>query len=248
MGGHLAGVFLRLPCNRDGDAGERAPLPEAGAGSPGRRGRPGDHAGHFLVNTNTSLSASLLKPMVPSSVVGMSARGGHRGRLVRHSVHVAISYRLSVVAEDSRRWPHPFSEVLTPTFGTQPRDECLYFGVLGLQLRGVVGAVAPRSPGPPGAPAGPASAACRRPAPARSAAGSRPDRPGPAPAARHLTHPPLRPPFRVVRAKKKCSHLLGTGIVWACHKGRTTLMRWRAMKPTVQRRSDREAYVDRRSG
>lgn len=95
------------------------------------------------MNTNTSLSASLLKPMVPSSVVGMSARGGHRGRLVRHSVHVAISYRLSVVAEDSRRWPHPFSEVLTPTFGTQPRDECLYFGVLGLQLRGVVGAVAP---------------------------------------------------------------------------------------------------------
>ena len=81
--------------------------------------------------------------MVPSSVVGMSARGGHRGRLVRHSVHVAISYRLSVVAEDSRRWPHPFSEVLTPTFGTQPRDECLYFDALGLRLRGVVGAVAP---------------------------------------------------------------------------------------------------------
>ena len=32
---------------------------------------------------------------------------------------MAISYRLSVVAEDSRRWPHPFSEVLTPTFGAQ---------------------------------------------------------------------------------------------------------------------------------
>ena len=62
---------------------------------------------------------------------------------MRHSVLVAISYRLSVVAEDSRRWPHPFSGVLTPTFGTQPRDECFYFGVLGLQLRGVVGAIAP---------------------------------------------------------------------------------------------------------
>ena len=61
---------------------------------------------------------------------------------MRHSVHVAISYCLSVVAEDSRRWLHPFSEVLTPTFGIQPRDECLYFGVLGLQLRGVVGVAA----------------------------------------------------------------------------------------------------------
>ena len=37
---------------------------------------------------------------------------------------------------------------------------------------------------------------------ARPAAASRPARPGPAPAARHWTHPPLRPPFRVVRAKR----------------------------------------------
>ena len=44
-----------------------------------------------------------------------------RGRLARYSVHVVISYRLSVVTEDSRRWPHPFSGVLTPTFGTQPQ-------------------------------------------------------------------------------------------------------------------------------
>ena len=55
---------------------------------------------------------------------------------------MVIPYRLSVVAEDSRRWPRPLSGVLTPTFGTQPRDECLYFGVLGLQLRGVVGVAA----------------------------------------------------------------------------------------------------------
>ena len=91
---------------------------------------------------SASLTASLLKSMVPSSVVGMSA-GGHRVRVVRCSVHVVISCRLNVVAEDSRRRPpHPFSGALTPTFGTQPRDECLYFGVLGLQLRGVVGVVA----------------------------------------------------------------------------------------------------------
>ena len=36
-------------------------------------------------------------------------------------VHVVISYRLSVVTEDSRRWPHPFSGVPIPTFGTQPQ-------------------------------------------------------------------------------------------------------------------------------
>ena len=46
----------------------------------------------------------------------------HRGRLARYGIHMVIPYRLSVVTEDSRRWPHPFSEVLTPTFGTQPQQ------------------------------------------------------------------------------------------------------------------------------
>lgn len=48
-------------------------------------------------------------PEVDGALVGgRHVREGHRGRLVRYSVHVVISYRLSVVTEDSRRWPHPF--------------------------------------------------------------------------------------------------------------------------------------------
>lgn len=42
-----------------------------------------------------------------------------RRRLARYSIHVVIHYRLGVVIEDSRRWPHPFSGALTPMFSTQ---------------------------------------------------------------------------------------------------------------------------------
>ena len=60
-------------------------------------------------------------PEVDGALVGgRHVREGHRGRLVRHSVHAVISCRLSVVTQGSRRWLRSISGVLTPTFSTQP--------------------------------------------------------------------------------------------------------------------------------
>ena len=61
----------------------------------------------------TSLTASLLKSTVSSSVVGMSARN------IAGASCVIVSTRSFPVVSASRRWPRSISGVLTPTFGTQ---------------------------------------------------------------------------------------------------------------------------------
>lgn len=52
-----------------------------------------------------------------------------------------ISYRLSVVAEDSRRWLAPFSGVLTPTFGTQPEAEAAIWAGLNNAIGDYIGII-----------------------------------------------------------------------------------------------------------
>ena len=82
-------------------------------------------SGYRRLRASAGSGSSLLRPGVPSGTLraAMAKRKQwRRGRLALYSIHVVIPYRRSVVTEDSRRWPHPFSGVLTPTFGTQPQQ------------------------------------------------------------------------------------------------------------------------------